>query len=160
MSSADAEDLQDLEAEAGEEEAADGDEMSSNRYCPSCGHDSRPGALYCVSCGQRLPEDQPSPDIEITETFDISTQPAEDIDDHLMHSVLATVVGLICCGIVPAIPGAVATMYAIRVSDHVITGDLDAAFESSESAGKWLKIAIRLMPVGLVAAIVAFFIIS
>ena len=117
----------------------------SLQICPACGRESAADAMFCVGCGWRLADESaPVP---------ARQQPAEhteDIDDHLMWSVLATVVGLLCFAVLPAIPAAVAVMHAIRVGDQVTTGDIEAARHASEEAEKWLKWAGRLIPVGLV----------
>lgn len=116
--------------------------MSNVQRCSGCGQENTGDAVFCVGCGQRLTEEiGPAPR---------STVPPDDIDGHLMWSVFAAVVGLLCFAVLPAIPAAVAVVHAIRVGDRVTAGDLEAARQSSREAEKWLKWAGRLLPVGFV----------
>lgn len=119
--------------------------MNILQRCPACERENVADAVFCVGCGQRLAEESaPAP------ARRRPAAPPKDIDDHLMWSVLATVVGLLCFGVLPAVPAAMAVMHAIRVGDQVTTGDFEAARQSSEDAEKWLTRSMYLMPVGLV----------
>lgn len=136
--------------------------MSSPRVCPACGHSGPADAMFCVRCGQRLPEGQaPQVSGSSAPSSVPQQQPAassERINSNLTEAVAVTVIGSACCLFLPTIPGVVAIMHAIRVGDQVTTGDLSAARRSSESAKKWTTIAFALMPVGgLVTLGIAFF---
>ncbi|MYC37300.1 MAG: hypothetical protein F4X66_10375 [Chloroflexi bacterium] len=143
--------------------------MSSSRQCPDCGYvGSVDDALYCTACGMSLPAEQSEPTDGPLAPSGVPPQPAQaaaDIDSYLGRSVLLAMVGFLCGGIIPVatasaywllcfglapvIPAAIAIMHGIRVGDRETTGDYNGALESSENARKWTQIARYLIWPGL-----------
>ena len=149
--------------------------MSNAGQCPGSGYGGAADAAPCSVSSDSLPASPPAPTAGPSEPSSCSQQVVEqpqEIDSYLGRSVLISMVGVNCCGVMtaamssvywllalglpPAICAAIAIMHGIRVGDRETAGDRNGALESSESARNWNKISLHLMWPGLATLFVLF----
>lgn len=113
---------------------AQGDAM----FCANCGKEHDGQRAYCDACGAALAGHPPA-----------RHEPAyrEDVPNHLVWAILAT---LFCC--LPA--GIVAIVYAAQVNGKLDAGDIAGARTASDNAKTWSWISFG---VGIVFFILFFF---
>ncbi|MBI1324785.1 zinc-ribbon domain-containing protein [bacterium] len=93
-------------------------------FCRKCGYENSDQAKFCVGCGEAI---RPSG----------LGGPAVTIPNYMTQAVLVT---LFCC--VPF--GIVALVYATRVNNKALAGDIEGAQEASDNAFKWIVISFIL----------------
>lgn len=86
-------------------------------YCKKCGTQNDDNSYKCAACGNILHEGA-------------ATQPAQQIPNYLVQSILVT---LFCC--IPL--GIPAIVFAAQVNSKVQAGDIQGALESSRKAKTW-----------------------
>ena len=71
------------------------------------------------------------------------------VPNHLVWSIIATVLSLCLCCIVGTIPGIVAIVFSAKVNTLLGQGDFDGAKRASDTAKLWCWITTGLCIVGL-----------
>lgn len=91
-------------------------------YCRKCGYENSDQAKFCVGCGEAIrPSGMGSPSVTIP--------------NYMTQAVLVTI---FCC--VPF--GIVAIIYATRVNNKALAGDIEGAQDASDNAYKWIVVSL------------------
>ena len=72
------------------------------------------------------------------------------LPNYMAHAIIATVLGLICCSGIGAVPGIVGIVFASQVKSKEQMGDYAGAQQASKNAKTWSWVGIIL---GIIAAV-------
>ena len=135
-------------------------------YCNTCGREVAPNARFCDNCGsvierqdnesQNEPQNEPSYAPGTPNQGGMSYGTAGTVPNYLTQSIVATVLSLVCCGIIGSIPGIVAIVNASKVNAQLAGGDYAGAVNSSNNAKTWSWVAIGLGIFGALIYLVIF----
>ena len=135
-------------------------------YCNTCGREVAPNARFCDNCGsvierqdnepQNEPQNEPGYAPGTPNQGGMSYGTAGTVPNYLTQSIVATVLSLVCCGIIGSIPGIVAIVNASKVNTQLAGGDYAGAVNSSNNAKTWSWVAIGLGIFGALIYLVIF----
>jgi hypothetical protein len=139
-------------------------------YCTVCGQQNAADARFCTNCGQQLspqaapPPQQPPSGSYPTPQYGIppyappGRRPV-NIPNYLVQAILVTILGFLCCGLLPVIPGVVSIVYATQVNSKVERGDIGGASRDSQKAKMWAWIAFGVAWASALIWVVIYFLV-
>jgi len=131
--------------------------------CPKCGWNNPDDATKCANCfaemtpGQPQPTQQmqPQPPQQPYGQQAYAPQPAMDVPDYMVWSIVVTVVSFFCC-LVGLAFGIVGIVKSSQANNKRAMGDYQGALQDANAVKTWLYWAVGLDVVGLIATILYF----
>ena len=133
-------------------------------FCPKCGAENPDGSTNCASCGSPMGEQAgqapTAPPPEAAAAAVPAGVEGADVPDFLVHNIIATVVGGLCCMgscfPVPLILGIIGIVFASKAKNALAGGDIATAESSSNTAKIMFYIALACLVLGLIIVVVLF----
>ena len=128
-------------------------------YCPRCGTQNADDAATCSSCGNDLQTWRGANDRDAAaQQAPIYAQqpaqpphppqpygPPQHIPNYMGQAIALTVVGVVCCWVLPAAAGVPAIVYASQVNTKLQMGDVAGAMNSSRLARIWCWVSLGIL---------------
>ncbi len=143
-------------------------------FCPNCGANNADTATVCIQCNQPIPQfsspPEPPPPMPPAPVPAAPVTPSAppptiaSVPNYLVHSIIQTVVSLMCCGLtcgvglIPLVLAIIALIFSAQVNSKLGANDVAGAQSASKTAKlfNWIALGV-LVGVVVVYGLLVFF---